>query len=155
MFVCWPVITMLYYGLSMSADKINMTENVYLSYILVTLIEIPSYLILPLIIDKWGRKPLFFVTQFIPGVCCIAAAFLTSGTAFFAILVLSAKFLVSAAFNVTFMFTAELYPTAIRNTAIGICSTGLDLDFLEHFLDLFSSGEGWRRSGSHHRQVPH
>ena len=26
MFVCWPVITMLYYGLSMSADKINMTE---------------------------------------------------------------------------------------------------------------------------------
>ena len=25
MFVCWPVITMLYYGLSMSADKINMT----------------------------------------------------------------------------------------------------------------------------------
>ena len=91
MFVCWPVITMLYYGLSLSADKIKMTENVYLSYILVTLIEIPSYIILPLIIDKWGRKPLFFVTQFIPGICCCVAGFLTPGSAIFAILTLSAK----------------------------------------------------------------
>ena len=123
MFVCWPVITMLYYGLSMSADKIKMTEDVYLSYILVTLIEIPSYIILPLIIDKWGRKPLFFVTQFIPGICCCVAGFLKPGSVVFSILTLSAKFCVSAAFNVTFMYTAELYPTSIRNTAIGICST--------------------------------
>ena len=35
LFFCWPVITMLYYGLSLSADKIHMTDNVYLSYILV------------------------------------------------------------------------------------------------------------------------
>ena len=31
MFICWPVITMLYYGLSMSADKINMTGLCILS----------------------------------------------------------------------------------------------------------------------------
>ena len=50
MFICWPVITMLYYGLSLSADKIQMTDNVYLSYILVSLIEMPAYIILPLIV---------------------------------------------------------------------------------------------------------
>ena len=50
MFICWPVITMLYYGLSLSADKIKMTDNVYLSYILVSLIEMPAYIFLPLII---------------------------------------------------------------------------------------------------------
>ena len=123
MFICWPVITMLYYGLSLSADKIKMTDNVYLSYILVSLIEIPAYLLLPLIIDVWGRKPLFFITQFIPGICCIVAAFLTPGTAFFAFLTLSAKFGVSAAANVKYMYTAQLYPTSIRNTAVGTCST--------------------------------
>merc|ERR1712227_55441 len=48
MFVCWPVVTLLYYGLSLSADKIHMTDNVYLSYILVALIEIPAYIILPI-----------------------------------------------------------------------------------------------------------
>lgn len=76
---CWPVITMLFYGLSLSADKIKMTDNVYLSFILVSLIEIPSHLLLPLAIDVVGRKPLFFLTQFVPGICCITAAFITPG----------------------------------------------------------------------------
>ena len=77
---CWPVITLLFYGLSLSADKIHMTDNVYLSFILVSLIEIPSHLLTPLAIDVLGRKPLFFLTQFIPGICCITAAFLPPGT---------------------------------------------------------------------------
>ena len=79
LFFCWPVITMLFYGLSLSADKIKMTDNVYLSFILVSLIEIPSHIFLPLIIDVVGRKPIFFLTQLIPGICCITAAFLTPG----------------------------------------------------------------------------
>ena len=123
MSACRPVVTLLYYGLSLSADKIHMTDNVYLSYILVALIEIPAYIILPLVIDVWGRKPLFFVTQFVPGICCIVAAFLKPGTAIFAILALGAKLGAAAAFNVTFMYTAQLYPTSIRNSAVGTCST--------------------------------
>jgi len=123
MFVCWPVVTLLYYGLSLSADKIKMTDNFYLSFILVCLVEIPPYLILPFVIDMWGRKPLFAVTQLVPGICCIVAAFLKPGTAVFAILALGAKMGASAAFNVTFMYTAQLYPTTIRNSAVGICST--------------------------------
>jgi len=123
MFVCWPVVTLLYYGLSLSADRIHMTDNLYLSFILVCLIEIPPYIILPLIIDYWGRKPLFAVTQLVPGICCIIAAFLKPGTALFAVLALGAKMGASAAFNVTFMYTAQLYPTTIRSSAVGICST--------------------------------
>ena len=123
LFICWPVVTLLYYGLSLSADKIHMTNNVYLNYILVALIEIPAYIILPLFIDVWGRKPLFFVTQFVPGICCIVAAYLTPGSAVFAVLALGAKLGAAGAFNVTFMYTAQLYPTSIRNTAVGTCST--------------------------------
>ena len=115
LFVCWPVVTLLYYGLSLSADKIKITDNVYLSYSLVAFIEIPAYIVLPLLIDVWGRKPLFFATQFFPGICCIVAAFLTPGTAIFAILALGAKLGAAAAFNVTFMYTAQLYPTSIRD----------------------------------------
>ena len=123
LFFCWPVVTMLYYGLSLSADKIQMTENVYLSFILVSLIEIPSHLLVPLIIDVWGRKPIFFLALFVPGICCIVAAFLTPGTAIFAILTLGAKAAVTGAFNVTYIYTAELFPTSIRATAVGACST--------------------------------
>jgi len=122
MFVCWPVITLLYFGISYSVDKIHLTDNVFLSYILISLIEIPSYLALIVLMDIWGRKPLFVFSMLIPGVSCIAAAFLQSGLAF-TILVLAGKFCASSAFNITYMYTAELFPTNIRNSAIGICST--------------------------------
>ena len=122
LFICWPVITLLYYGLSLSADKIHLTDDVFLSYILVALIEIPAYVLLPFIIDVVGRKPLFFLAQFVPGVCCILAAYLIPGTAVFTVLVMGAKLGASAAFNITYMYTAQLFPTSIRNTAVGTCS---------------------------------
>merc|ERR1712112_20416 len=116
------VITLLYYGLTLSADKIKMTDDLYLSFILVALIEIPAYLILPVLIDIWGRKPLFVVTQLIPGIFCIVAAFLNEGV-IFTVLTLGSKMGAAMAFNVTFMYTAQLYPTTIRNSAVGTCST--------------------------------
>ena len=33
------------------------------------------------------------------------------------------KFGVAAAFAMVYLYTAELYPTAIRGTAVGACST--------------------------------
>jgi len=122
-FICWPVVTLLYYGLTLSADKIKISENVYIASISVAAIEIPAYLMLPLIIDIWGRKPLFAFCQLVPGILCIVAAFLKPGTLLFAILALGAKLGSAMAFNCTFMYTAQLYPTTIRNSAVGTCST--------------------------------
>jgi len=122
-FITWPVITLLYYGLTLSADNIEISPNLYISYVAVAAIEVPAYIALPLIIDVWGRKPLFVCCQLFPGIFCIIAAFLTPGTAIYAILALSAKLGAAMAFNVTFMFTAQLYPTSIRNSAVGMCST--------------------------------
>ena len=48
---------------------------------------------------------------------------LLPGSVIFAILTLGSKAAVTAAFNVSFMYTAQLYPTSIRATAIGTCST--------------------------------
>ena len=35
----------------------------------------------------------------------------------------SGKFGAAAGFSVVYLYTAELYPTKIRSTAIGLCST--------------------------------
>ena len=45
------------------------------------------------------------------------------GTTIFAILTLGAKAGATAAANVKYMYTAQLFPTSIRATAIGSCST--------------------------------
>jgi len=123
LFVCWPVITLLYYGISFAAEKFHLGgEDPFLGMILVSLIEVPAYLFLIVTQDAAGRKPLFVMCMLLPGVACLIAAFLPDGI-FQTILVLFAKFGISAAFNLTYVYTIELYPTNIRNSAVGICST--------------------------------
>ena len=122
MFVCWPVATLLFYGLTFSADKINLTDNTNVSFIIMCLMEIPSVIVLILLMDVWGRKPLFVFSLLIPGVSCAAAAWLEKGV-IFTIFVLIGKFCASGAFSIAYIFTAELFPTSIRTTMIGACST--------------------------------
>ena len=122
LFVCWPIITILYYGLTFSADKIHLSSNTYASFIIITLVEIPASLLLILVMDIWGRKPLLVLSLLVPGVSCIAAALLEEGVVF-AICVLVGKCFAAGAFNIVHIFTAELYPTSIRTSMLGACST--------------------------------
>ena len=122
MFICWPVILLLYFGLTLSADKIKITDNIFLSFILVCLIEVPAYLLTPVLADTVGRKPIFALSQIIPGVFCFMAVFLRPGTALYACLILLSKLGAAGAVYLCFMYTAELFPTTIRNTALGSCS---------------------------------
>ena len=57
MFVNWIVVTLGYYGISMGAA--NLGGDVFVSNILLALIEVPSYIVCILIMDYWGRKPIF------------------------------------------------------------------------------------------------
>lgn len=122
MFFCWPVVALVYFGLSMSMANLN--GDLFTSFILSSLVEIPSYLFLVVMMDIWGRKPLFTFTLLLSGFSCIiAGTALSEGSAGRTALALAGKFGASAAFNISYMYTAELYPTCIRNTAIGSCST--------------------------------
>jgi len=148
LFVCWPVITLLYYGITFASEKIHLGgEDAFLGMILVSLIEIPSYLLLIVSQDVLGRKPLFVMCMLLPGVGCIIAAFLDEGI-LFTILVLISKLAISAAFNLTYVYTIELYPTNIRNSAVGICSTiarfgGIAAPWIGVYLPDQGSLPGW------------
>ena len=68
----------------------------------------------------WGRKPLTGFSLILAGVTCIPAGFL-EGTPQL-VLVLIGKFGASGAFSLIYIYTAELFPTEIRSTALGLCS---------------------------------
>ena len=59
---------------------VEIGDNVFISVIGSSLIEIPSYIFLLIFADKFGRKPLAVLMLSLMGVACIAAAFI-SGTA--------------------------------------------------------------------------
>ena len=140
----WITIILCYYGLTVSADKMKLTENIYLSFILVTLVEVPALIACPVLVDYLGRRPVFVLSQLIPGLFCMVAAFIQPGTVLYSFLTLFSKSLSSLAFGMAFLYTAELYPTTVRNTAVGLCaSLGRIGGMLAPWIGKFLPNEGY------------
>ncbi|KAF5949237.1 hypothetical protein HYC85_011230 [Camellia sinensis] len=89
--------SVVYYGLSLNV--VNLGTNLYLNVFLNAVAEMPAFLLTALLLDRFGRKPLAIGTQ------CILGIFGMAGT-----------------YNLLFVYTLELFPTVVRNAALG-CAT--------------------------------
>jgi len=115
----WPIVTLAYFGLGLSMTQLG--GDIFVSFILGAITEIPGYALSFLLIDIWGRKPFFFWCLLGTGAGCIGAGFLEEGGVRTGLALLG-KMCASGSFSVIYMFTAEIYPTSIRQTAIGTMS---------------------------------
>jgi len=128
MFYQWFAVTMCYYGLTFASTSLG--GDPHTNYLLGVAIEIPADIFCILVMDCWGRRPILSFCQAIAGVSCIIAGLLfdqieeneslVPAQVFFSLL---GKFMATANFAIIYVYTAELYPTIIRNSAIGSCSS--------------------------------
>ncbi|XP_041369552.1 organic cation transporter protein-like [Gigantopelta aegis] len=124
-FFNWLAINIIYYGLGLNVS--NLSGNVYLNFVISSLVELVAYIILIFIMDKTGRKKLYLVSMLLGGIACLATVFpvmygTKAHTWVTVTLSMVGKFGASAAFGVIYVFSAELFPTVIRQSGIGACS---------------------------------
>ncbi|KAL5213590.1 hypothetical protein ABZP36_002742 [Zizania latifolia] len=115
--------SVVYYGLSLNV--VNLKTNLYVSVVVNSLAELPAYLLTALLLDSLGRKPLAIGTMLLSGVFCSAGS-LVAGAGAMRVVRLACGvvgiFGMAATYNLLFIYTAELFPTAVRNAALGCTS---------------------------------
>lgn len=121
----WYVCSLVYYGLTMSASELK--GNRYLSVAMYGLVELPAYPLCMYFINKpWaGRRKTTSGFLVFAGFSCMITIFLPEHSGSWlntTTLALLGKLTVSAAFNIVYIYTSELYPTVVRNAGLGVCS---------------------------------
>ncbi|XP_031565337.1 organic cation transporter-like protein isoform X1 [Actinia tenebrosa] len=122
---CWFVNGLVYYGISLSTPTVG--GNMYLNFFLSTVCEAIAMAIAVPILNRFGRKKTIIVCLWLSGVVMITAALLSyyddGSQGFLAGKIVSAmvlgKFFITISYDGVYLYSSELFPTVVRNTATG------------------------------------
>jgi len=121
LYVIWFSVYLVYYGLVLNLGNIG--GDIYVNTVLSGVVEIPAIAISILFLLKMGRRWPLCLTLMGSGVACLLTLTITPGneglqwlTIAFA---MAGKFSVSSSNAVMPVFTAELFPTVVRNLGVG------------------------------------
>ncbi|MED6255805.1 hypothetical protein ATANTOWER_015270, partial [Ataeniobius toweri] len=115
-------LTIAYYALSLNTA--NLHGNPFFNCFLSAVVEMPAYG-LSWVMFRWcPRRLSVSSTLFAGGLFILIIQLIPAHLVVLSITFeMMGKFSVSTVFAVVYAYTAELYPTVLRNTAVGACST--------------------------------
>ncbi|XP_055333871.1 beta-alanine transporter-like [Paramacrobiotus metropolitanus] len=119
---------LVYNGLNFFVPQLG--DNEHVSFLLSSVVEVPSYFILYFTLDRFGRKVTIMSTMLIGGIFSLLAAATATLPTTMMVLVLAAKFCINLSFFIVDLMVSELIPTVVRGegatltqtvSAIGLC----------------------------------
>ncbi|XP_029439100.1 solute carrier family 22 member 4-like [Rhinatrema bivittatum] len=117
----WMIISIGYFGVSLNTPNLN--GDPFLNCFLLAVIEVPSYVLAWLLLRTLPRRYSISSILFLGGGVLLLIQLVPSDLNILSIiLVMAGKLGITAAFSMIYVFTAELYPTVIRNMGVGLGS---------------------------------
>ncbi|XP_038620721.1 solute carrier family 22 member 6-A-like [Tachyglossus aculeatus] len=120
--VVWFATSFAYYGLAMDLQGFGLP--VHLLQLLFGSVDIPAKLLSTLAMSQAGRRGTQVAALVLAGLAILANLFVPHELrALRTTLAVLGKGCLAASFNCIYLYTGELYPTAIRQTGLGVGST--------------------------------
>ncbi|XP_042544926.1 solute carrier family 22 member 5 [Dipodomys spectabilis] len=120
--VLWLTISVGYFGLSL--DTPNLHGDIYVNCFLSAAVEVPAYVLAWLLLQHVPRRYSMATALFLGGSVLLFVQLVPPDLYYLAtVLVMVGKFGITAAFSMVYVYTAELYPTVVRNMGVGVSST--------------------------------
>uniref|UniRef100_H0V7T9 Major facilitator superfamily (MFS) profile domain-containing protein n=2 Tax=Cavia porcellus TaxID=10141 RepID=H0V7T9_CAVPO len=117
----WFVDSLVYYGLSFQVGEFGL--DIYLTQLIFGAFEVPARLFSIFLMERLGRKWSQSGTMILGGVMCLVIAFIPSDQpVVITVLAVVGKNALAASYTVSYVYTAELFPTVIRQTGMGLVS---------------------------------
>ncbi|XP_068627759.1 solute carrier family 22 member 1-like [Battus philenor] len=124
-FVCliwWTASTFVHYGLTI--NSVSLQGNKYVNFALISVFDLPGLFVITLILIYCKRKVPLIFCFFAAATLCFTQPFLPKGLPWLSITVFMAgKLMSSFYFNITYLYTSELFPTYTRNSIQALCSS--------------------------------
>uniref|UniRef100_A0A1A9VYD9 Major facilitator superfamily (MFS) profile domain-containing protein n=1 Tax=Glossina austeni TaxID=7395 RepID=A0A1A9VYD9_GLOAU len=120
-FFDWFVNSGTYYGLSWNTSKLG--SNVLLNFVISGAVEIPAYTFLLLTLNRWGRRTILCGCMLTAGVALLLTILVPKDMNWLIIaLAMIGKLSITASYGTVYIFSAEQFPTVVRNVGLGASS---------------------------------
>lgn len=124
-FINWFVVVMVYYGLTLNVGSLG--GSIYLNFFLSGAVETLANLVTIYALPRMGRKKFHCFSMLLGGVANVSfliPVLLGGGEITWVGILLSniGKFGATGGFSTIYVFTAELFPTNLRNSVVGTSS---------------------------------
>nr|XP_020492316.1 solute carrier family 22 member 6-A-like [Labrus bergylta] len=119
-FYLWFANVLVYYGLSLNISDFNM--NIYLTQLIFGLVEMPARTITLFTLNR-SRKISQLAFLVVGGTACLLTIFVPDDLFVIkTVLAMIGKFGITASLSIIYIYSAEVFPTVIRQNGIGIGS---------------------------------
>ncbi|XP_053604866.1 organic cation transporter protein isoform X3 [Plodia interpunctella] len=117
---CWFANSVVYFGLSLNTGKLN--GNPYFIMFLMGVVELPSYVIIMYLLDRVGHRALISTMMLLGGISCVVVVALPHGHSSVTGVVMIGKLFISGSYSIVYKYSAELFPTVVRSSGVGLGS---------------------------------
>lgn len=122
MYFCWFIISYIYYALSWNTNDLG--GDPYLTFFICGAVELPATILFMFISKAIGHRIALLISNVAAGVCLLLMVPIPDDMTWLRITVsMTGKFFNAASFNTVYIYSAEIFPTVVRNVGVGSSST--------------------------------